>query len=84
MSASLLYHAYGINGVQYQSTKFEAGTVTIHAEMIDPPQCKCGCTHTIFKGQKRRIFKMVPFGGKHCFLEEEKLLDSMDLKTIYR
>jgi transposase len=68
MSTSLLYHAYGVSGVQYKSTKFEAGTITIYAEMVDPPQCKCGCMHTIFKGQKRRLFKMVPFGGKPCFL----------------
>ena len=68
MSTSLLYHAYGISGVQYQSTKFEAGIVTIHAAMVDPPQCRCGCTRTIFKGQKSRQFKMVPFGGKPCFL----------------
>ncbi len=68
MSTSLLYHAYGISGVQYQSTKFEAGAITIHAIMVDPSQCKCGCTRTIFKGQKKRQFKMVPFGGKPCFL----------------
>lgn len=68
MSTSLLYHAYGISGVQYHSTKFEAGTITIYAEMVDPPQCKCGWIHTNFKGQKRRLFKMVPFGGKPCFL----------------
>lgn len=68
MSTSLLYHAYGIRGVQYQSTKFEAGTVQIHAIMVNPPKCKCGCVRTIFKGQKTRQFKMVPFGGKPCFL----------------
>ena len=65
MSTSLLYHAYGISGVQYQSTKFEAGTVQIHAIMVDPLKCKCGCTRTIFKGQKKRQFKMVPFGSNY-------------------
>lgn len=71
MSTSLLYHAYGINGVQYQSTKFENGTVTIHAEMTKQhSQCShCGCLHTNFKGQKRRLFKMIPFGGKKCYLD---------------
>lgn len=68
MSTSLLYHAYGIRELQYQSTKFEGGAVTIYAELVDPPQCKCGCMNTIFKGQKNRIFKMVPFGTKPCFL----------------
>ena len=58
MSTSLLYHAYGINGVQYQSTKFEKGNVTIHAEMTKQhSQCRCGCLNTHFKGQKRRLFK---------------------------
>lgn len=68
MSTSLLYHAYGISGVQYQSTKFETGTIIIHAAMVESPQCKCGCLRTIFKGQKKRQFKMVPFGGKPCWL----------------
>jgi transposase len=68
MSTSILYHAYGIAGVQYQSTKFEKGAVIFHVEMVDSPQCKCGCVHTIFKGQKIRRFKMIPFGGKICFL----------------
>ena len=69
MSTSLLYHAYGISGVQYKSTKYEKKSITIYAEMVDPIQCKCGCMQTIFKGQKTRIFKMVPFGGKSCFLK---------------
>lgn len=68
MSTSLLYHAYGISGVQHQSIKFEAGAIIMHAQMVDQPHCKCGCIRTIFKGQKRRLFKMVPFGGKPCFL----------------
>ena len=63
-----MYHAYGISGVQYKSTKYKEGAVIIHAEMVDRPQCKCGYTNTIFKGQKNRQFKMVPFGGKPCFL----------------
>jgi transposase len=70
MSTSLLYHAYGINGVQYQSTKFEEGNITIYAEMTKQhSQCNCGCLHTHFKGQKRRLFKMIPFGKKKCYLD---------------
>jgi len=69
MSTSLLYHAYGISGIQHQSTTFKSGTIIMHAQMVDPPQCRCGCIHTIFKGQKKRTFKMIPFGGKPCFLD---------------
>ena len=47
MSTSLLYHAYGISGVQYKSTKYEKKSITIHAEMVNPIQCKCGCMQTI-------------------------------------
>lgn len=71
MSASILYHAYGIKGIQYKSTHFKKDSVVYEAEMI--PQkiaCpKCGCSESCFKGQKKRLLKMIPFGRKETFLE---------------
>lgn len=71
MSASILYHAYGIKGVQYKATRFEEGSVTYITEMTHQkiPCPKCSCSDSCFKGQKKRLFKMIPFGRKQCFLE---------------
>ena len=64
MSASVLYHAYGIKGVQYKSTLFEKGSVIYKVEMNSQkiPCPKCSCSHSSFKGQKTRLFKMI-FGS---------------------
>ncbi|MDZ7700127.1 MAG: hypothetical protein U5R49_25435 [Deltaproteobacteria bacterium] len=32
MSTSLLYHAFGLRGVKYISTKYERGRIFLHAE----------------------------------------------------
>ncbi len=71
MSTSILYHAYAIKGVQYKSTQFEKGEVIYKVEMASQkiPCPKCSCCRTSFKGQKTRIFKMIPFGQKKCSLE---------------
>ena len=71
MSASILYHAYSIKGVQYKSTQFENGSVIYKVEMNSQkiPCPKCSCVNSSFKGQKIRLFKMIPFGQKECSLE---------------
>lgn len=71
MTTSLLYHAYGISGVNHTSTKYEGGEVIISAEMthnsIDCPNCR-HCDG-IFRGKKVRRFHLPPFGSKKCFLD---------------
>lgn len=71
MSASILYHAYGIKGVQYKSTLFQKNSITYVTEMAHQKiACpKCGCSNTCFKGQKKRTFKMIPIGRKESLLE---------------
>ena len=71
MSTSILYHAYGIKGVQYKSTQYEKGHIIYSAEMTDQeiPCPKCHCKTSHFKGQKMRQFKMLPVGSKKCFLD---------------
>ena len=71
MSASVLYHAYGIKGVQYKSTRFEKKSVIYKVEMQrQEVKCpKCSCSDTCFKGQKERVFKMIPYAHKQCSLE---------------
>ena len=71
MSTSILYHAFGLKGIDYRATHFLADRIIFSAEMNDQwvrrPQC--GCRDTSFKGQKRRWFYMSPIGRKKCMLE---------------
>ena len=71
MTTSLLYHAYGISGVQHKSTQYTEGQVIIAAEMthnsINCPNCRH--YQGIFRGKKVRRFHLPPFGGKKCFLD---------------
>jgi transposase len=71
MSTSILYHAFGLRGIEYKATHFVADRIIFSAEMND--QCvrcpQCGCRDASFKGQKRRWFVMSPIGRKKCLLE---------------
>ncbi len=71
MSTSILYHAFGLKGIEYRGTSFLADTLIFRAEMskqvIRCPQCSC--RRTIFKGQKRRWLLMGPIGRKKCVLD---------------
>jgi transposase len=71
MSTSILYHAFGLKGIEYKATHFIADRIVISAEMNDQwIRCpRCGCRHTSFKGRKRRWFYMSPIGRKKCMLE---------------
>ena len=71
MSTSILYHAFGLKGIEYRATHFVADRIIFSAEMNDQwVRCpQCGCRDTSFKGQKRRWFFMSPIGRKKCMLE---------------
>ncbi len=71
MSTSILYHAFGLKGIEYKATHFVADRIIFSAEMNDQwVRCPlCGCRDTSFKGQKRRWFYMSPIGRKRCILE---------------
>ena len=71
MSTSLLYHAFGLKGVKYISTKYIAGSVIFHAEVTHSiercPECNSWKTHR-GKGTKNRLLKMIPIGARPNFL----------------
>ena len=71
MSTSILYHAFGLKGIEYRGTSFLADRVIFRAEMnkqvIRCPHC--GCRRITFKGRKRRWFQMGPIGRKKCLLD---------------
>ncbi len=71
MSTSILYHAFGLKGIQYESARFFGDCVLISARTTDQSvRCpQCGGKRVTFKGQKRRLFKMSPIGRKRCFLD---------------
>lgn len=70
MSVSILYHTYGINGVQYKSTKFLCGMTIIHAELNQSAEScsKCGSSQLRFHEVRERRLQMPPTGSKPCWL----------------
>ncbi len=71
MSTSILYHAFGLKGIEHKATDFFADTLIFRVEMRKQVfHCPgCGCKRTIFKGKKRRWFQMGPIGRKKCLLD---------------
>ena len=71
MSTSLLYHAFGIRGVKYISTKNINGSIIFHAEATSSiercPECNSWKTHRK-KGTKNRFLRMIPIGTRPSFL----------------
>ena len=70
MSTSLLYHAFGITGVDYTKTDFHEGKVFFHAIVNDR---LLRCSHCISRkvikfGHKVRKIRLAPLGGKPAFL----------------
>ena len=70
MSTSMLYHAFGVRGVEYLSTDYSQSQIVFHAEMttqcLQCPKCSSSCFK--FKGRLTRHFRMVPVGKKPCYL----------------
>ncbi len=71
MSKSVLYHAFGIKGVIYQSAYFLGNTVFFRVEATDRHirSPACGHRYSTFKGQKVRRLRMPPIGRKQAVLE---------------
>jgi transposase len=71
MSTSILYHAFGIKGIHYESTSHKGDTVVISARLTDQhTKCPdCGYRKAIFKGAKHRKILLSPMGRKKCYLD---------------
>jgi transposase len=70
MSQSLLYHGFGLKGVEYLGTEYKDGAVLFHIRTKDKfLKCgNCGSGNVIKKGVVQRKFKTVPIGLKEVFL----------------
>ena len=71
MSTSILYHAFGLKGIQYKATRYEGEYLIFEAEMVTKDiSCPgCGKTDIIFKGSKRRQLLLPSIGRKKCLLD---------------
>jgi transposase len=72
MATSLLYHAFGLKGVKYICTRYEAGRMIFCAEVTSTlEQCPlCGSVRTVRrKGSKQRQLRMVPIGTRPTVLQ---------------
>ena len=71
MSTSLLYHAFGIVGYFYQSTRFIAGIIIVAIQedrwRLRCPVCRSRDVHC--RGKSTRRFRTVPIGRKAVFID---------------
>ena len=71
MSTSLLYHAFGVRGYQYQRTDYAEGKVIFTIRQPRESYCcaVCGSDDVVARGRKLRRFRTVPIGRKSAWLE---------------
>ena len=71
MSQSLLYHAFGIKGVTYRSTRILGNALIFSVETTNRHVIchTCGHRYCQFKGQAVRWFRMAPIGRKQALLQ---------------
>lgn len=71
MSTSLLYHAFGIVGYFYQSTRYIAGAIVV-AIQADRWRLRCPVCRSrevYCRGKSTRRFRAVPIGRKAVFID---------------
>jgi transposase len=66
MSASVLYHGFGIRGYQYERSFYEDGKVTfVISQARERLRCpQCGSPHVERHGEVMRTFRLLPIGRK--------------------
>jgi transposase len=70
MSASLLYHAFGVRGYSLKKTEFKAGGTIFHVERRRKDyRCPvCGSPNVAGRGKVARQFRLPPIGRKKAFV----------------
>jgi len=71
MSTSILYHAFNLKGIQFESADFFGSQIifsaTVGKHVTKCPDC--GCLWSVRKGHKIRCFNMGPIGRKQAQLK---------------
>jgi transposase len=70
MSKSLLYHGFGLKGVEYRKTEYRDGSIYFHIE-TDSKHLECSSCKSkkvVKKGKKERTFRTVSIGFKPVFM----------------
>jgi transposase len=70
MSASLLYHGFGIRGYRLVKTEYVDGMVLFHLEQPrERLKCPaCDSRNVVLRGSSDRLFRHVPIGGKRVWI----------------
>jgi transposase len=70
MSASVLYHGWGVRGFRHLRTQYLEGKVIFHIERAEDKRCCAGCgsKRVIKKGFIHRDFRTLPIGRKRVIL----------------
>lgn len=71
MSTSILYHAWGVIGYDFETVRYEEGTM-IFEIAHQPHRLRCSSCHSsavICRGTTVRRFRTLPVGGRPVFLE---------------
>jgi len=85
MSTSILYHAWGIVGYDYLSTKYIEGRLKFTIRHRPSKLCCCLCrsSNVICRGTKQRRFRGVPVGRKKViFVLDVQRLECLDCGCI--
>lgn len=71
MSRSLMYHAFGLRGYGYRSTRYENGKIILVIDQRRESYCcsACGSGNVYSQGQKSRRFRTLPIGRKPVEIE---------------
>ena len=70
---SLLYHGFGLKGIEYLRTEYEGGDIIFHIRTKADKLCcsSCGSSNVMRKGKINRKLKTVGIGLKPVYLQVE-------------
>lgn len=67
MSASILYHAFGLVKVDYLKTEYVQGTIVFSIRLREKICARCQSRRVIQKGTKQRKIQTLPIGRKRVY-----------------
>lgn len=71
MSASILYHCFGVSKIKYVKTEFGKSRAIFSIQLKEKICSRCQSSQVIQKGKKYRMLKTVPIGNRAVFIRLE-------------